>query len=330
MPNVCPLCKKNEAKVLYGVSSDFAARHFAALTNTANYVFYKENIGNLWKENCAEVKKCRNCGLVFVEPFCAGDDRFYSLFYDNSRIYPEDKWDFTVTLAEIIKQKVKAKADLQILEIGSGNGSFIAKFVAKIGSVGKITCVENSEFCAGELNKLPVNNVYKDLNEFFVGENGTRYDYIFMFQVLEHLDDFQVLFGNVDKILADDGCIFITVPNFYQRELYDEIGIHADMPPMHVSRWSINAFQYLAEKHDLRIAKYRIQPEKYVQKIIKLLYFIKNNIKASAPQINQTDSIAKMHLMMRILLKLIMHVRTFVRLKNMKFGTTFWVALMKK
>jgi len=329
MNTECPLCKNNEIDLLYTISSEKAARHFKNLTDIPTDKF-KKIIENLWKSKASNINKCNKCNLVFSSPFVAGDNNFYSLFYDNFDNYPFWKWDFEETFDKLKKLNLKDNSQIRILEIGSGNGVFLNKLAKEVASNEQIFCTESSEYCIKELRRKGFNNVYTDLSKIMENSEGIKFDAIFMFQVLEHLDQLDYLLNQIIDCLSFCGDIFITVPNNYQRELYERMKIYEDIPPMHLSRWSLKSFQTLANNNNLNIIDYKIEPQKYFSKLFRLAFFLSKQCNNRFIYFKIKNKIfVKLIRTLYIVYKFIINIKTIFLLHRKIYGTSSLVHLRK-
>lgn len=153
------------------------------------------------------VLKCANCGLVMLSEHLPSDHN-----YENGEMHGKShalsEWIRETIPDDIRRLKYLGNCliDKAILDFGCGNGNFIkmASATAKIAH-----CVELDESSRNALNN-PGEKVkcFKNINE-----SDSKYDYITLFHVLEHLPnpiEHMVLFK---KYLNQNGRIIVEVPN---------------------------------------------------------------------------------------------------------------------
>lgn len=186
-------------------------------------------------EFCDElVLECdHDSGLLFFEPRITGDAKFYADLEKIEWYYLSEKWEFDRVLCGLSQS-------VRILEIGSGDGAFLAKASAL------------GHQCVGlELNSVAAARaraVGLDVRETSLGELlsglGEKFDRVVSFQVLEHVANPIELLIEMKGALRPGGAICIAVPNVncfasFSNTLFD-------LPPHHVSRWSVVSMHRIA------------------------------------------------------------------------------------
>ena len=116
----------------------------------------------------------------------------------------------TYILDQIKNRNMK---NLKILDVGCGGG-IICEPLARLGA--KVTGIDfapNNIKAAkihSKINKLKINYVYKDIEKSKLDE---KFDVILMFEVLEHLDNWEKTIKNIKKNLNKNGLIIISTIN---------------------------------------------------------------------------------------------------------------------
>lgn len=115
--------------------------------------------------------------------------------------------------------KIKNEYDLnfsgaKVLDIGIGGGYFARKFI-KLNNRTQYTGIDIENYLQKDIIKR-INFVKVDLNHLtdinsFI-KRQIKYDYIFIFDVLEHLIYFHYILQNIYKILSPKGRLIISVP----------------------------------------------------------------------------------------------------------------------
>jgi SAM-dependent methyltransferase len=143
------------------------------------------------------------------------------------------------------------------LEAGAGFGFFLDKIVDTYVPKAGITALEYSD----EAIKTLRSKGYFALQEDLRAANLMHlFDAVFLFQVVEHMDGLDSLFGRIFQLLRDGGLLFIGVPNPKRTTFSEQNGSLLDMPPNHIGRWSPAAFQIVGARHRLRLDRHEIEP----------------------------------------------------------------------
>jgi len=198
-----------------------------------------------------ELYKCNDSELMFFEPKIAGSPSLYKKLHDTFYwYYLEEKWEYKVALKELDNSK-------NIIEIGCGKGTFIAEYLKKKNNSKIIGLDTNSNAVAqANDNKLPVFDLY--LSDFLIQNPDFHSDAILAFQVLEHISDPIPFLDNLIKSLSIGGKLILCVPNqdcFYKYS--DEL---LDMPPHHITKWSINTFKFLENLFPIKLKTIKTEP----------------------------------------------------------------------
>jgi hypothetical protein len=91
-------------------------------------------------------------------------------------------------------------------------------------------------------------------DEAFPADLGP-FDFVFVFQVLEHLDRIDAAFARLAELTTMQGHVFIAVPNLRRIAFNEQHGALLDMPPNHIGRWTIEAFNRVGERHGFCIVE---------------------------------------------------------------------------
>jgi len=159
--------------------------------------------------NKLKVLECENCGLQFLDSFDHIDDKFYS---ESKMISTDEGTDLKTHLKEnkidnkrrskYLKNKIINK---RVLDFGCGNGGFLNEI--------KNYCKDCSgvEKDINHYNKFKRNKsikIYSDISEV-----KTKFDYITIFHVLEHLKNPIKMLKDLSEKLKKNGRIIIEIPN---------------------------------------------------------------------------------------------------------------------
>ena len=155
--------------------------------------------------------QCDHCGFVFLFPTMSSVEeklfyeKNYRFIYENQTA--EDLWKESLPEA---KKRVTRFSDLytkntRLLEIGCASGFFLSEVKDHVKTVTGV-----------ELTKEYVNYAQKkgfNVKESLDDIDDETFDLIFMFHVLEHINDPINFLKNVRKKLSHNGKLIIEVPN---------------------------------------------------------------------------------------------------------------------
>lgn len=248
----CPVCHETDALKLWETTTREAAQHFVLRTrDEGRNALLESHIAELWKGSSCQVLECTTCGFCFAHPFVAGDERFYTLAYDRALpdSYPKWKWEYERTLAAL---RPVAQNHHSLLEIGAGDGAFL-KRMTEILDKSRLLSTEFSEYGRSAIHKLGIECLPIDVRKLVSERPAERFDFICLFQVVEHLDDLHSLFHCLQTLLNPSGNLFIAVPGSDHIRENELIGGLLDMPPNHTGRWTKKAFEHIAANHGLQV-----------------------------------------------------------------------------
>jgi SAM-dependent methyltransferase len=214
------------------------------------------NIRSLWGGEKCQILSCEHCGFGFSWPYAAGDSEFYNLAYRDAN-YPRMKWEYQRTLDALQGKDIK---NSQVLEVGAGVGFFLDLLTAERVPAGAVTAIEYSDNARRALQEKGYASLATDIRATAFDDRGRSFDFIFIFQVVEHMDHLDALFQRLEYLLKPDGAIFVAVPNQVRTSYQETSGSLLDMPPNHIGRWTKKAFDAVAARAGLRVIAAEIEP----------------------------------------------------------------------
>jgi len=195
------------------------------------------------------IYECPRCDLIFFTPSVLGDASFYQKLAKNDWYYMDNKWEFDQAAKDILPFD-------RVLEVGCGSGSFLERL--KNQGVKEIIGIDLNETALREAKKKGLRVLKTTIEELAKYENQT-FDVICSFQVLEHVANPRSFLNASIKLLKTKGRLIIAVPN--SKGFLSEIRFPLlDMPPHHITRWSIKTFLYLEKFLPLKIERYNFEP----------------------------------------------------------------------
>lgn len=219
----------------------------------------KKRPGKVRDNDSLEVLECTNCGLVFLSSF----DHIKENFYEESGMHNDGN---DSTLQDWIKEtafdderRFKKYSELingkDILDFGCGNGGFLIRAKNKANKVFGIELEKSVQ----EYFKQNGLTVFSDIDE--MEEKDAKVDYIFMFHVLEHIENPIPLLEKFKKILKPNGKLIVEVPNsddalltLYENKAFSEF-----------TYWSPHLYLYNEKTLENLLSKAHFETEKIEQ-----------------------------------------------------------------
>lgn len=211
-------------------------------------------------EKSFEVYSCSNCGFGETTGV-TGDD--LKLVYEGGAYDVKEKFWHRMLRPVLNLQEGGKLAYLGsgkregrlLLEVGTGKGNFLAAAIsAGFDGFG----IEPSTRSFSIAKKLLNDKVYQcGLEDLHTHETLNRkYDYIFLWHVLEHLNDPEDSIYRLKALLKPNGLLIFGVPNrdSFQAKYGGRNWYHLD-PPRHLSHFTPKAIGHLLDKTGMRIEK---------------------------------------------------------------------------
>ncbi len=259
----CPACGSTNIspEIKLTVNTEAAAQHFVlAEGDKERHAQLTDHIHGLWKSQQCEIRMCNACGLDFAWPFVAGDGVFYNLAYPHVD-YPKARWEWDKTVNILGSLDTHGKRGL---EIGSGFGYFLDLVSPSYFGCGDMVAIEYNGVAADRLRERGFTAFEQNIREPQFDKYKGFFDYVFMFQVLEHMDNIPSLFERIKLITRDGAHLFIAVPNAARTAFNENNKSLLDMPPNHISRWSDQAFISLAKMTGFDVLEITQEPMSFM------------------------------------------------------------------
>lgn len=214
------------------------------------------HIRMLWNAEECEIRLCESCQFAFSWPFVAGDGHFYNLAYPHVD-YPKARWEWDRTAEALKGMTTRGRRGL---EIGSGFGYFLDLVCPALFDWTDMVSIEYNAVAAQRLAQKGCSVFPEDIREPFFTRYADTFDFVFMFQVLEHMDRLHALFERLNLVTRKGANLFIAVPNSDRTDFNEANHSLVDMPPNHIGRWSPQAFGALAQSAGWKVAKIDREP----------------------------------------------------------------------
>jgi SAM-dependent methyltransferase len=201
-------------------------------------------------DSCSEFHlfQCNVTGLRFFYPLdIFGSAQLYEKLMKFEWYYMSDKWEYQVALQDLQNCRTA-------LEIGCGHGHFVHQ-ASKRGI--QIEGIDSNDRAVLEAQQRGL-NVHRRSVKDLLAQKKYQYDYLCSFQVLEHLPNPLEFLKNCTELLKPGGKLLLSVPNAnsflkYQYNLLD-------MPPHHMTQWSVDSFRALEDFLPLKLENDRFEP----------------------------------------------------------------------
>lgn len=323
----CPVCGSSGTKRLFGIDPDLAGKLIIP-NHSGQSLRISEEIGRLWPSGSCEFLSCPDCNFCFAWPFLAGNEEIYSALYYRDFEYPADKWEYSRAIGII--ERLKPTDQTTLLEVGAGNGTFLDKVSELLGDKKSIYSTEYSRAGVEEIERKGYRSFSKAVTELDHKE-VPGIDIVCMFQVLEHMDDLEGVFSSLNRITNSNAQLIVAVPNGTLRSFYDRRGIHLDVPPIHVGRYSEGTFRYLGNKFGWQINEVASEPQSYPVKVKKFIFYCFARFGPAVRTEQWNNSFLK-HLFRYSfqLLLVIRHIRVLLFLARPGTGTSLLVHFNKQ
>lgn len=251
----CPVCGSDQCSLEYSISSHDAAQSFVVRQGDAQrHDALVHHIEEVWGLGACEIVTCKDCNFCFASPYVAGDSTYYNLAFPRAG-YLAERWEFDRTLDDLRSTEFVGQ---RVLEVGAGLGNFLDKIIDRHVPRDGITAIEYSDQALRTLREKGYYAISDDIRR---ADIPPGLDAIFLFQVVEHMDNLTSLFEKLVELVRPLGAIYIAVPNYAAVRFNQKNGSGIlIMPPHHIGCWSRAAFDRIAAANGLRIAALELEP----------------------------------------------------------------------
>lgn len=196
-----------------------------------------------------EMFACNQCGVRYSSKIAANLDEVYKSSQYLSYSIEDSDENFNYRMKRFGKERVnileKYCGDLthkKILDVGCGNGYFLAAAMAKCKHCFGSEFSEKLREFSRKKTGLPI------FGEKLEQLPEKHYDIITIFDVIEHIPDPMPFMNSVDALLNKGGAILIFTPNFdsFSIRVMREFSSIID-PIEHIVLYTIPSLQYLAK-----------------------------------------------------------------------------------
>lgn len=237
-----PINQQGNCKLVETISTEVLAQKYQELYQLDISSF----IGSLQE---IKVYECPYTGYRFFHPFTlAGDGPFYEHLEQYPWYYLPWKWEHKKSLDLL-------EAGQKVLEVGCGQGSFIAKLQSEGHTATGLELNEHGVAIACEQGL----DVRGELIEDHARIAANQYDMVCSFQVLEHIADIQSFIQGKIDCLKVGGKLIVAVPN-NDSFIEDAIWNVLNMPPHHMGLWREESLRKLADHFPMKLLEIDYEP----------------------------------------------------------------------
>lgn len=235
------------------------------------------------------VMQCSNCELAWTSPLPDDNDLCVN---DFSTYYGKKANKFLGILQKIRDNLMKIRArhylslipkpgrNLKILDIGCAEGRLLNSFL-EYGC--ECTGIEHQAYPEQRFLRRDKIKYFCD-NIDSIPLEESSFDLIFLWHVLEHMDNTGLIIKKLSKLLTPEGLLIIAVPNFKSSEskVFKQKWFHLDIP-WHKYHFNLNSLKYMAEINRLRVIKvstFCVEQSVYglVQSLLNRIGFKRNEL----------------------------------------------------
>lgn len=283
MKNItCPVCRSTKEKeVLGNYTSEMAASYFCPVSRNADRnERLRKSIETLWNSDKATILACKECDFGFGFPFVGGDETFYSILHEQKG-YPGWKWDYNYAINNVFNKEKPQK----VLDIGAGEGLFLKRLDRNIQKYAS----EGSEDTRIILEDAGI-NVFRDPAKI-ADEHYNSFDCITIFQVLEHISQFDQVLAQAYKLLKPNGILIISVPELQSMIDQEKYTGCPDMIPNHINKFSAKSLTMAIQHAGLRVQHVVHEPSYFLKIFNSLHLYLINRATQEGTLANRVYSI---------------------------------------
>lgn len=237
MPNSCPLCTSDRTQVIELVHSDDVSRLWRHRLRIEITPFSSDTI---------EARLCSACHLRYFSPPQIGDERLYEQLQRFPWYYKSDKPEFLVASRHI-------GADDTVLEIGAGVGAFACHAQCK-----QYIGLEQNEQAVRLARARGIDVRLESLDQH-IGSGLCQYDWVCLFQVLEHVPRPREFLNSCLQAVRPGGHLVISLP-CEDSFLALETNAILNLPPHHATRWEVATARALQDIFRIRLESLEVEP----------------------------------------------------------------------
>jgi len=248
----CPACraKVTSAPIERWTAAEAANFFVIPSRNADRNARCSAALAKLWNDRPCEVYECNACGLGFGWPHLSGSNEFYAITHEQAD-YPPFRWEYPQAAQHAIAQ---FPAGGLVLDVGAGHGNFSKQLPAGWSYY----AVESTEVMRQRIEQRG-HKTFTSL-EHAADAHPNAFSFIVLFQVLEHVADFDGMLATLRSLAAPGAVLAMSMP--YGPEIARRVAVATcpDMPPNHINRWTPPAVAAAVARAGFKLESHRVQP----------------------------------------------------------------------
>lgn len=256
--------------------------------SSQNYLGYCKICNSKRLKTFLHTAKCKDCGILLFYPYpetflleTRDDPESVSKYKKASLEWHQvaaklNHINLTSNFLFAIENPDKIKSQIKILDYGAGPGQFALICKSFIPHCDIYSLDINDYWLLEEYKPFNIQIKWKHFEK-----DETKFDYIFLNDVFEHVDDCQKVLEILIKKLEPNGKIFIDTPKqfwlysvskFFSKRLYGKL-LKGTVSIGHLQIWSKKSFLYIIKQKNLKTTKYTeiceftLKPDFYLEKM---------------------------------------------------------------
>ena len=189
--------------------------------------------------------RCKDTGLVFVDPMIPGSESFYSWIGSFSEYFPAIRWEY-IQVSRMISEVAKQKGEkLRILDVGCGDGKFLKRLADEIPNI-ELTGLDVSEKSLSNIADERIQTIHGDTS--VLEKMDKTYDIVTAFHLIEHIPDPVGFLRDLKNSLNGPASrLYVSnplSPMHFETHFFDIL----NHPPHHLTRWNPDVMKLVGER----------------------------------------------------------------------------------
>lgn len=236
--------------------------------------------------------RCLSCGLEFSDPMVEPSSEFYKEITQlNNKYYADFRWEWGKTLSQLNTSQNLNNKKINLIDVGCGSGFFL-KYLRDNSNNIEAIGIDSTPSSIKTCKDKGLNALCCTLDEFKL-YSSKQIDIITFWHLLEHVADPMHLVQTAQKLVKLNGSIYFSVP--LSPTYYETIELHPlNLPPHHLTRWSIPSLLKLAEVSNSSIELYFPKNESFIFRTLRSMVVLTKNEFSEKSKMQKLVNIVKL------------------------------------